>query len=549
MCRAIILLASCVLGINMYAQTTDIVRRYCDNLASWASDKNITYLHAMEDLRSTSPAFRIGNKLMDQLADKNGLTKTDTYDWDVYIPCIQKEIDRGIRISFSDIKTVPKEYIEQKYPGVEYVSCNVSIKGSLSTVLKDLFILKGGKIAKIADYVETIDVTTGKKKVEVDYLALAHSAFADRDYSRCYSLYKEGGLKSISRQIKDHPVSASDIFPFVESCVALGKWDEAMHGLTDNHIVTNRKTWVNGVEWKLNPEDLESWNKNKDPLMDHLLKKTYSFYRFNPETLKDSPIINHVSRCRGIQIDKIIKNAAFYFWNERTIWNNIVPIRAAAELGHFDAQKHLGKYYLTGRNQDPVSRDINVIPCDTLKSVRWFEVAAAQGDVESANIAAHLYLSGHGVPQDFSKAYALYRNNATKNDYDSQYGLGICYYYGHGVQRDLQAALPLLKETEDWHADVPFLIGNIYYMDNYNPEALKYYDRALKRRNLNQSVRRSILTTLSDCHRYGRCGLAVDTAEADRLLQEAQKTGDVPDGDLNDHFISLTQIHLTHDAD
>ena len=110
--KHLLIFLSSLIYTNIFAYDTDVVQQYCNNFASWASEKDITYLHAMENLRSESPAFRIGNKFMDKLADKNGLTKTDTYDWDVYIPCIQKEVDNGIQISFSNIISVPEEYIE-----------------------------------------------------------------------------------------------------------------------------------------------------------------------------------------------------------------------------------------------------------------------------------------------------------------------------------------------------------------------------------------------------------------------------------------------------
>lgn len=534
------------MSVSIVAHNTDIVHEYCNSFASWASDKNILYLHEMENLRSESPSFRIGNKLMNQLAAKNGLAKTATYDWDVYVPCIQKEIDNGIEISFSNIKTVPEEYIEQNYPGLEYVSCNVSITGSVNTELRDLFILKGRKIVKIADYIETTDVTSGKKKIEIDYLDLARCAFADQDYLKCYNLYKAGGLKSIDKNAKERYEygyrTESDIFPFVESCIALGKWDEAMHGITDNHVITNRKTWVNGIEWKLNPEDLKSWSKEKNPLMDYLLKKTYKFYCSNLARIQYSPIINHVSRCRNKSLDEMLSNASLYFWSERSNWINEIPLRAAAELGHLDAQKQLGMYYLTGRNTDPVSRNNSTITCDTIKAVKWFEQAAIQGNVESANIAAHLYMSGHGVKQDFSKAFALYNMHSTQNDYDTQYGLGLCYYYGYGVQRNIQTALSFLIEAQDWHTEVPYLIGNIYYMDNYNPKAVIYYNQALKRKDLNDSVRHAILMKLAECNRFGRCGLPINESEAERLLNQANSIEVSALQDIDEHLISLTKI-------
>lgn len=544
-----VLISFVFMGTNIFAQKVDVVQQYCKNFASWASEKNITYLHAMEDLRSESPAFRIGNKFMDQLASKNNLPKTDTYDWDVYVPCLQKEVDNGIQISVSNIKSVPEEYVDQKYPGLQYVACNICINGNVSIKSHDLFILKDNKIVKIADYVETTDSTTGKKKIEIDYLDLARCAFADKDYLKCYKLYKEGGLKTIEKIAKEHDGkrSGKDIFPYVESCIALEKWDEAMHGITDNHVITNRKRWINGIEWKLNPEDLKNWSKKKEPLMEFLLKTTYAFYCSNTRSLKDSPIINHISRCRNLPIDKINENAALYFWNERCYWINEVPLRAAAELGHFEAQKQLGKYYLTGHNNDPISQNKSSIPCDTLKAVHWFEKAASKGDIESANIAAHFYMTGHGIKQDFTKAFSLFNMNASKNDYDSNYGLGLCYYMGYGVQRNIQLALPYLKEAEDWHSEVPYIIGNIYYIDDYNPAAITYYNKALKRSNLNKSIRYTILRTLSDCNRYGRCGLPINIKEADKLLEEANTLNAPVLQSINEYLISLTQINVDYE--
>lgn len=542
MTKRIFLIALIAIYWTIYAsaQGTLIVQQYCENLASWASNKNIRHLHAMESLRSEYPSFRIGNKLINQLASKYNVPQTNTYEWDVYIPCIQKEVDKGIQISYSDIKAVPEEYIEQKYPGLQYVSCNINIRGSVTTELKDLFIIKDSKIVKIADYIEQTDTLTAKKSIKIDYLDLAKCAFADKDYQKCYLLYKDGGLKALHHL--GYMPFAYDIFPFVESCTALSKWDEAMHGITNRHIITNRKTWVNGIEWRLDPEDLETWSKAKEPLMDYLLKKTFEFYVSKPTQLTSSPIINHVSKCRNISLDEIEEYASVYFWDHRR--THVAYLRAAAALGHKDAQKWIGIYYLTGRNTEPISHSNDSIACDTIKAIRYFEQAAAQGDVKSATIAAHLYLSGHGVKQDFAKAFSLYNMCASQNNFDKKYGLGLCYYYGYGVQSDIHSALFYLKDVEDWHAEVPYIIGNIYYADNQNPNAVLYYEKALKRATLNKSIRYSILINLSDCYRYGKCGLSVNISEADRLQQEAKSINITSALNINEYLISLTQISL-----
>lgn len=153
--------------LQLRAESTNVVQLFGENLSLWANSRSISNLHAMEDLCSKSPSFRIGNKFMASMADKNSLTKTDTYDWDNYITCLQKEVDNGLHISFSNITLVPDGYIEMNYPGLQYVSCNVTVSGTTSYELKDLFILKNEKIVKVADYIEKVDELTGQKKLRL----------------------------------------------------------------------------------------------------------------------------------------------------------------------------------------------------------------------------------------------------------------------------------------------------------------------------------------------------------------------------------------------
>ncbi len=547
MYRSLLILISCILSLKVYSQNTAVVQQYCNSFASWASDKNIIFLHEMENLRSESPSFRIGNKLMNQLASKNGLPKTDTYDWDVYVPCIQKEIDNGIEISFSNIKTVPEEYIEQNYPGLEYVSCNVCITGSVNAELRDLFILKDRKIVKIADYIETTDDITGKRKIEVDYLELARAAFADGNYQRCYDLYKEGGLKIVREmEKKGWNISNATIFPYIESCIALNDWDGAMYGFTR---MMNRKYWVNGKKWKLDPIDIQTWNKAKSPLMDVLLEKIYKYYASNFNAFTKSPIVKHIQLKTNRSIEDYKNLAAQYFWKNKNIYGDrVFALKASAEYGNVVAQRQIGKIYLEGHNLN--KKELNsyevMIPRDTVKAIYWFDKAALNGDAEAAKIAAHFQLSGLGIERDYNKAFNNYSLRKLDLDYDIQYGLGLCYYYGLGTSQDFEMALTYLLSSEDWHPDIPYLIGNIYYASS-NPKAIKYYNKALQRKGTDESVRHEILTTLSECNRFGRCELPINEDEANRLQRESQQYIGKDFNNIKDYFISLTKINFNNE--
>lgn len=548
--KHLLIFLSSLIYTNIFAYDTDVVQQYCNNFASWASEKDITYLHAMENLRSESPAFRIGNKFMDKLADKNGLTKTDTYDWDVYIPCIQKEVDNGIQISFSNIISVPEEYIEQKYPGLQYVSCNVSVvsvKGDITSNQKDLFILKDNKIVKITDYIETTDEITGKRKIDVDYLELARAAFADGNYKRCYDLYKEGGLKKVKEmERKGWIISNTTIFPYIESCVALNDWNGAMYGFTR---MMNRKYWVNGKEWRLDPIDIQTWNKEKNPLMNVLLEHIYQYYASSYNEFTNSPIVKHIKGRTNRSIEDYKNLAAQFFWKNKNIYGDrVFPLKASAEYGNVDAQRQIGKIYLKGHNLN--KKELNsyevMIPCDTVKAIYWLDRAALNGDAESAKIAAYFQLSGLGIEKDYYKAFSNYSLRKSDLDYDIQYGLGLCYYYGLGTSQDFETALAYLLSAEDWHPDIPYLIGNIYYAYS-DPKAIKYYNKALQRKGTAASIRHEILKTLSECNRFGKCGLPINENEASRLLNESQKYIGKSPNYIKEYLISLTQINFSNE--
>lgn len=390
-------------NLSVRAESTSVVKQFGENLSSWVSNQRITNLQAMENLCSKFPSFRIGNKLMASMADKNNLTKTATYDWDNYITCLQKEVDNGLQISFSNIQPVPEGYIEMNYPGLQYVSCSVKINSSSSNEWKDLFILKNEKIVKITDYIEKIDEITGKKKIEIDYLELARAAFGDGDYQKCYDLYKNGGLKRLKSKKKRYCIDDIDIFPYIESCIALKDWNGAMYGFTR---IMNRKYWVNGIEWKLNPEDIRDWTKEKTPLMTTLLERTYKYYIHHVGSIRKSPLICHVQTRTGLSTDQYIQYASQYFMQNKNLYRDrVIGLKAAADCGHTDAQRQIGKLYLTGYNLNKENLEYYeiMLPCDTIKAVYWFDKASERGDIEASKIAASFHLGGIGIEKTRQK--------------------------------------------------------------------------------------------------------------------------------------------------
>ena len=94
------------------------------------------------------------------------------------------------------------------------------------------------------------------------------------------------------------------------------------------------------------------------------------------------------------------------------------------------AQYNLGVMYRNGRG---VSRD-------QTEAVRWYRLAADQGDARAQYHLGVMYGNGRGVPQDQTEAVRWFRLAADQGDTDAQFNLGFMYATGVGVSQDYVAA-------------------------------------------------------------------------------------------------------------
>ncbi len=173
MLKRTILLSIIALGWTacVSAQDTYVVRQFGNILSNWASNQNtFSALESLENLCCKKPAIRIGDNIMASLASKNGLASSKDYTWDNYITCMQKEIDKGITVSMSDVEPVPTNLIPSDYQGrkeLRFVSGRIKLSGASNYDGNDLFVLVNGKIAKIQEYQVTVD-KKGRKRIHVD---------------------------------------------------------------------------------------------------------------------------------------------------------------------------------------------------------------------------------------------------------------------------------------------------------------------------------------------------------------------------------------------
>ncbi len=113
--------------------------------------------------------------------------------------------------------------------------------------------------------------------------------------------------------------------------------------------------------------------------------------------------------------------------------------RLAAAQGEPRAQTNLGFMYEQGYG----------VKQDYEESAKWFRLSAAQGFVGAQASLGFMYERGHGVTQDYAEAVKWYRLAAAQGNGTAQLNLGVIYYKGLGVPKDLNEAQRLLKLAAD----------------------------------------------------------------------------------------------------
>ena len=69
-------------------------------------------------------------------------------------------------------------------------------------------------------------------------------------------------------------------------------------------------------------------------------------------------------------------------------------------------------------------------------SVELLKTRAAQGEAEAQSALGFKYVTGEGVPQDYTAALKWYRRAAAQGIAIAQSSLGFMYYAGRGVPQD-----------------------------------------------------------------------------------------------------------------
>jgi len=110
---------------------------------------------------------------------------------------------------------------------------------------------------------------------------------------------------------------------------------------------------------------------------------------------------------------------------------------------------HAMQWYLKAGDQG-ASAECNIgamygqghgVPQNYHEAMRWFQMAASQGNASAQCNIGVLFEMGRGVPQDYLEAMKWFQRAAAQRNALAEYKIGSLYSKGHGVPRDYQEAL------------------------------------------------------------------------------------------------------------
>jgi hypothetical protein len=100
---------------------------------------------------------------------------------------------------------------------------------------------------------------------------------------------------------------------------------------------------------------------------------------------------------------------------------------------------------------------------DYVEAVRWFKLAASQGDALAQNNLGVMYGKGQGAAQDYVEEVKWYKLAAAQGHAGAQFNLGNIYKNGNGVTQDYAEAIKWYKlAAAQGHADAQNNLGVMY---------------------------------------------------------------------------------------
>ncbi len=131
-----------------------------------------------------------------------------------------------------------------------------------------------------------------------------------------------------------------------------------------------------------------------------------------------------------------------------------VELEKHAVSGDPVAQYLLGRAYADGKG---VGKSID-------DAIKWYRLAAEQGDTPSLDMLGALYFSGDGVAKDIRQARQFFQRSAELGSAIGAYSIGYMFFHGHGVEKDSKEAFRwFLQSANGGHGASQYQVALQYW--------------------------------------------------------------------------------------
>lgn len=182
--------------------------------------------------------------------------------------------------------------------------------------------------------------------------------------------------------------------------------------------------------------------------------------------------------------DAQYKLATWYTWYEGSLdasrADNDAWLFLAARGGHGKAARTIASNYANGWSGYP--KDLN-------EAVKWYSLAADNGDFTGIDQMGYYYSVGEGVPLDKNKALAYFKKAAENNYPHAMCNYGVMFENGWGTDKNPQTAVKWYeKGASRGETFCQSALGKMYLYGNGIPKsgknAVKYLEQAAKSGNV-----------------------------------------------------------------
>lgn len=188
--------------------------------------------------------------------------------------------------------------------------------------------------------------------------------------------------------------------------------------------------------------------------------------------------------------------------------------RLAADQGNTVAQTHVGYLYEKGLG----------VPRDYAQALLWYRRAADRGHAAAQRNLGSFYQQGIGVAQDYAEAMRWYRLAADQGNPGAQTNVGYLYEKGLGVAQNYAEAIRWYRLAADQgeataQNNIGVLYENGYGVIQDYSQAMHWYLLAANQGNIDAEYNVALL--YADGH-----GVPSDIGEARRWMKKAAQAGD-----------------------